>query len=166
MITQQYLSNMKCLNKNTPTTFFYKTENNQSGSTIVFNIWNDTGTQLVTDEIADGEISTQGVYEFDFTTPNSDVYLLVTGAVQGGIEPRPLTVKVGTPVIEKVFFAEKNLEASLTIPYNIFNFSGTSLQSGNLTNITNGFYSADVTSLAKPWVFEAEDIRLPDEPCS
>ena len=157
---------MRCVSKNDSIRIYYKADALSPSVSVVFNIWNDSATQLETNTPATTEISSEGVYYLNFTTPNSDVYLLIKGSLSDDSKATPSVFKVGSPSTEKVFYVDNEFVAGKTIPYVIYDSNPTTLSSGNLTNITNGFYSVDVTALTKPWFFEVNPLIEPDTPCS
>lgn len=157
---------MKCVAKNTAINIYYQANNLETGLDVVFNIWNDSGDVLAFQESANSEIDTCGVYYYDFTTPNEDAYLLVKCSISGGGYPQSYVIKVGSPAVEKTFYASNNFETGLSIPYEIFNSDNNVLDSGNLTEALQGFYYADVSAISKPWFFEVHPLILNDRACT
>ena len=129
---------------------YYKTNNLATGQTVIFNVWNENGQQLVTNQIGT-EIGSDGVYYIDYTPTISD-YLLIIGSNNGSL-PRPDVVKVGSPT-EKAWYVNNSFSENQTIPYEIYNSSGATIGSGSMINVTNGFYYIDVSGYSDPWFFE------------
>ena len=90
---------MRCIEKNISNNFYYKADDLTSGELVKFNIWNDIGDQLVVDELATSEISTQGVYYLTYEVPDYDGYLLVKGEITDGSGARGSVVKCGKSIL-------------------------------------------------------------------
>ena len=142
---------MKQVAQNSPLRLFYHTDGLETGQSVIFDIWNDSGIQLY-DDVAATEIGAEGVYYLDITSPASDLYLLVVGS-NNHFYPKAEVIKVGSPNL-KAFYVQGTFKAGLTIPYEIYNESDTVLASGNLTSIVSGFYSANTEGLVTPWFLE------------
>lgn len=156
---------MRCIDKNTQNNFYYKADDLNSGELVKFNIWNDSGGQLASDQLATSEINSQGVYYLAFNVPDYDGYLLVKGETTGGSGARGAVVKVGNPAQEKAFYIDKKFKSNLFLEYEVYDDVPTTLASGNMTPIIAGFYSADVTGLLKPWFFEIYPYVSNDQIC-
>ena len=147
---------IKLVNKNTVVRVYYKSDDLVSGKSVVFNIWDDTGTQLESNTPADGEIGSKGIYYLDITTPDKDIYLLAKASLEGQASPAPYVLRVGNPD-QKVFYVDPKYRTGIVQPYEIYTLSGSVLQSGNLVESNGGFYYADVSSIAsgEPLFFES-----------
>jgi len=135
--------------KNADYRIFYKEEALRVSEDIRFSIWNQSGNNLFDNVPATQEIFGSGVYYFDFTTPNTDSYLLILST--DGVQPKGTILQVGTPAIEQSFYLRGDLDSTQIITYEIYDESSTTLDSGTLTSVVNGFYSVNVTGLLKPW---------------
>jgi hypothetical protein len=142
---------MKIVEKNSTFNIFYSGKNRQTGLTVTFDIWDDSGN-IHGANIPGPEISTNGVYKAEFKVPNQNLYLLIIGT--DGTQKSPMVVQVGTPAIKKVFHTHRFFETGKTIPYGVYGANEAILQSGNLTEELQGFYSADVNSLTLPYYFK------------
>jgi hypothetical protein len=142
---------MKTIEKNSTFNIFYSEKNRQSGLSVTFDIWDDFGNAHGAN-VPSIEISTNGIYKLEFKVPNQNVYLLIIGT--DGTHRAPMVVQVGTPAIKKVFHVHRFFEIGKTIPYEIYGTNEAVLQSGNLTEELQGFYSADVNSLTLPYYFK------------
>jgi len=151
---------IESVDKNTVVRIYYKSQNLQSGLSIEYNLWDEDGTALETGTAADGEIGNQGVYFLDFTTPNADLYVFGFAQQTNGLDPAPTVLAVGNPNPTRVFYVDSDYTEGRTIPYEIYDTDGTVYLSGNLTEHNNGFYSADVSSLAQntTFLFEADGL--------
>jgi hypothetical protein len=147
---------IKLVSQNTVVRIYYKSDNLASGDNVVFNIWDDTGTQLSSNTPADGEIGNKGIYYLDITTPNKDVYLLAKASLENKSSPAPYVLRVGNPD-QKVFYVDPKYRTGNVQPYEIYTLSGAILQSGNLFESNGGFYYADVSSIesGEPLFFES-----------
>ena len=141
---------MKIIEKNTTFNIFYSGKIRQSGLNVTFDIWDDSGN-VHGANIPGSEISSNGLYKVGFKVPNSNLYLLIIGT--DGTNRVPMVVQVGNPN-KKVFHVHKFLKTGQTIPYAVFGSNAAILQSGNLTEELQGFYSADVNSLTLPYYFK------------
>ena len=155
---------MRCTNTSTPINIYYKTDALASGQSVSFDVWDGSGTSIESGTPADAEVDTDGVYYLSIVTPASDAYLLIKGT--DGSKPQGTVIKVGVPPIEKGFHIDKDFTPNLTIPYDIWDDTGGSLASGNLTWVADGFYTTSVDGLATPWFFEVHPLSIKDQPCS
>lgn len=142
---------MKCVDLNQTLRLFYKADKVASGQNVLFNIWDDSGNSLVSNAVG-LEIGSEGVYYYEYTTPGTDLYLLVL-STNNGISPKPDILKVGNPS-EKVFYVQGGFKTGKLIGYEIYGDDGVTQQSGILTDIVSGFYSADSSGLTPPWFFQ------------
>ena len=156
---------MKCIEKNIQNNFYYKADDLNSGELVKFNIWNDSGNQLASDQLATSEINSQGVYYLTFNVPDYDGYLLVKGETTCGSGARGTVVKVGNPAQEKVFYIDKKFKSNIVLEYEVYDDVPIILASGDMTPIIAGFYSANVTGLLKPWFFEIYPYVSNDQIC-
>jgi hypothetical protein len=143
---------MKYVDLNSTFNIYYKTNNLASGETILFNVWNESGQQLITDQIGT-EIGTDGVYYITFSAPSVSTYLLIVGSNNGSY-PKPDVVKVGGPD-EKAWYVNQSFKNDQVIPYEIYDSTGATIGSGVMTDVVGGFYYADTSSYSDPWFFEA-----------
>lgn len=133
--------------KNNLIKIYYKTHKLQTGLPVVFTIITDNGVILENNTPATTEIGSNGLYYLDFTTPNQDTYLLVKSGLLGGLDEAPIVLRCGDPSEDKLFYVEKTFKTGQSIPYCIFDLSGTILQQGNLTERFFGFYSVNINNL-------------------
>ncbi len=136
---------IKLVNKSTVVRIYYKSDDLISDRNVIFNIWDDTGAQLESNTVADGEIGDKGIYYLDITTPDKDIYLLAKASVEGE-STAPYVMRVGNPD-QKVFYVDPKYRTRIVQPYEIYTLSGSVLQSGNLFESNGGFYFADVSSI-------------------
>lgn len=155
---------MRCVNKNELLRIFYAADDLTSGLAVTFSIWDDSGNSLYSNVSADAEVGTEGIYYYDLITPSSDLYLLIIGS-NSGVAPEAQIVKVGTPT-GKAFYVQGNFESGKIIGYEIYDSTDSILDSGNLTDIVAGFYSASTNGLAEPWFFEVFPYTMKNKPCS
>lgn len=156
---------MRCIEKNAQNNFYYKADDLNSGELVKFNIWNDSGAQLATDQLATSEINSQGVYYLTFNVPDYDGYLLVKGEITSGSGARGTVVKVGSPAQEKAFYIDKKFKSNLSLTYEVYDSVPTTLATGAMELIVSGFYYADVSGLVKPWFFEIYPYVSNDQIC-
>lgn len=134
------MSSIQTVAKNSTIRIYYKSHDLSSGLDIVFNVWDDLGTQLVTNQAATGEIGSRGLYYFDYLTPNSNTHLLVKASLPNSTFATPAVYKVGTPS-QRLYFVDPKFQTSQTWAYKIYDLSGSILKSGNLNELTSsGFY--------------------------
>lgn len=147
---------IKLVSKNTVVRIYYKSDDLVSGKNVIFNIWDDTGTQIETNTVADGEIGDKGIYYLDVITPNKDIYLLAKASLEDQSSPAPYVLRVGNPD-QKVFYVDPKYRTRIIHPYEIYTLSGSILQSGSLFESNGGFYFADVSTLesGEPLFFES-----------
>lgn len=148
---------------NTTIRLFYTAQGLATGQSVVFNLWDDDGTQVVTSAAADGEVLSEGLYYYDYTTPSSDTYVVGFGSLASGNSTAtigPFVLKVGNPTPQKMFYFD--ILATATPTYRVYDISGVDQQTGALTAIgSTGFYSADVTVTSKQqYFFEVADNNL------
>lgn len=146
---------MKTVEKNTTFNIFYSGKNRQSGLTVSFDIWDDSAG-VRGSSISATEIGSKGVYKASFTAPNENLYLLIKGT--DGSQSSAMVVQVGAPATRKAFHNPRFFETGQTISYAVYDESETILQSGNLTEITAGFYSADISALTVPFYFRVSPL--------
>lgn len=144
---------MNQVQKNNLIKIYYKTHKLQTGLPVVFTIINDNGVFLELNTPANTEIGTNGLYYLNFTTPNYDTYLLVKSGISGNIDEVPLVLRCGNPSENKLFYVEKRFQTGKTIPYNIFNITGTIIKQGNLNEDYLGFYHVNVDDLSNGTYF-------------
>ena len=126
--------------------FNYKSFNLTSKLDVRFDFYNESGTTLLLNAYGADEIDSKGVYRFDFATDDDDFYVLSIGYTADGKNKAPFMEKCGFPT-ETAFYTHKNFTTGLTLPYDIYDLDGASQQSGNLTEVTAGFYSVDISAL-------------------
>lgn len=153
---------MKCVDVSQTLRLFYKANQVASGQNVLFNIWDDSGNLLVSSAVGT-EIGTEGVYYYEYTTPATDLYLLIL-ASNAGNSPKPDILKVGTPS-EKVFYVQGGFKSGREIGYDIYGDDGVTQQTGLLTDIVAGFYSANATGLTEPWFFQVYPYVSVDQEC-
>ena len=153
---------MRCVSVDSNLRLFYKTNNLESGQNVIFNIWDQNGSIIKSNESAT-EIGTEGVYYYDFVTPILDCYLLIVGSNNGNFK-EPEIIKSGNPS-EKSFYVQGSLRSGKIIGYQIYDESNVILASGPLNDIVSGFYSADVTGLSEPWFFEVVPLVSINQAC-
>jgi hypothetical protein len=142
--------------KNETITIYYKDATLRSNRDVFFSAWDQNGTVIFTDQPADGEIPDSGVYHYDITTPNTDSYMLVLAT--DNEDPEGLTIKVGSPTIERGFYLRGDLKEEVQMLYEIYDTSSTILDEGTLNNVANGFYSTGPTqSLAEPFFLQINE---------
>lgn len=142
--------------KNTPFELFYRAKNLAAGKNVIFNIWDDTGSHLLVDEPAT-EITPNGVYYILYTSPNADTYICVKAEIDDGTNARSQIVKVGNPT-RQTFYSDTEFEDGKTFAYEIYDETPTTLQSGNLTDLGNGFYKTTASGLPSLWFFEVHPL--------
>ena len=141
---------MKCVDVNSPFKIFYKTNNLANDQNVVFNIWDDTGRELIVNEQG-VEIGDEGVYYIEYTHPDPG-YLVIIGS-NSGQYPQPDVVKVGSPSL-KAFYVNNAFQTGKRIIYEVYASNGNTIKSGFLQEVAGGFYYADVEGLAEPWFFQ------------
>ena len=144
---------MNSVGKSNLIKIYYKADDLETGLSIVYNIWDDQGNTLATNTPATAEVGTRGIYYLEFTTPSSDVYVFVKAGLSNNTKNVPIILRVGSPVVQKLFFVDPAFVASKVISYQIFDISVIVAASGNLTDENNGFYSTDVSSLSNGTYF-------------
>lgn len=130
----------------------FKSQNKESGLSILFDTWDGLGNQLRTDVPAT-EVDSKGVYFLDYELPIKDNYLLMIAKEDDGDYLTPAVKKIGNPSTDKIYYADRLLRTGLTIAYKAYDINDSILQSGNLTEVGSGFYNADVTSLVGIYYF-------------
>jgi hypothetical protein len=151
---------IQTLEKDTNVRLYYKSNNTASGLDVVFNLWDFDSNPILTNAPAAGEIGTKGLYHINFTTPNTDTYLVGTGEVLGGklSEKKPIVLKVGVPE-QQLFFVDAEYATGRTVPYQIYTIAGAVADSGNLSELVSGFYYTGVDALSEDltYLFEANN---------
>jgi len=134
---------------------YYNVRGLPSGEDVVVNIWDDVGTQLVSDqsltEIPPAEGETHGTYYFNFTAPAYDTYACILCHYSDQSHVASKVVKVGSP-IEKVFYCDLNLDAERQVEYVIYDYAGVESQSGIMYNLKNAFYVI-ISNVDPPYYF-------------
>lgn len=153
---------MKCVELNQNIRLFYKVNNLASGQNVLFSIWDDVATPLISSGVGT-EIGTEGVYYFEITTPSYPCYLLIL-ASRNGNSIKPEIIKVGSPS-EKVFYVQGGFKSGLSIGYEFYGDDDVTQDSGNLTDIVAGFYSASTSGLTEPWFFQVFPLVSVDQEC-
>ena len=142
--------------KNADYSVFYKEEALRTSEDIRFSIWNQSGNNLFLNQPATQGIINTGVYYFDFTTPSVDSYLLIL--CTDGVQPKGTILQVGTPAIEQSFYLRGDLDDTQTVTYEIYDTASTTLDSGTMSSVVSGFYSVNVSALAKPWFLRVVEL--------
>jgi len=143
---------MRQVNSNEAIKIYYKADDLASGSSVSFNVWDETASQLVAGR-SGSEIGTDGVYYMEQTSPSSAGYMLIIGT--DGTLPKAQVIQVGNPSAKKAFYVHGYFKENQELDYDVYDANGDSIVSGQMTNIIAGFYSADVQGLTPPWFFEA-----------
>lgn len=142
---------MRQVNNNETIKIYYKADDLASGLDVFFDIWDEAGTQLVSN-LASTEIGTDGVYYTEQTAPSSAGYLLIIGT--DGTLPKAQVIQVSNPSSKKAFYVHGYFKEDQELDYDVYDANGDSIVSGELTNIIAGFYSTSVAGLTPPWFFE------------
>lgn len=86
---------MKCASKSSDIKIYYQADDLATNQEVIFSVWDDTGTDLVSAFDASAEIDDCGIYYLDFATPNYDTYLLVKSGLKNGSHPKSFIIKSG-----------------------------------------------------------------------
>ena len=87
------------------------------------------------------------MYYYNITAPNENTYLLIYAT--DGEDSSVQVVRVGSPTA-RVWFWDGGISGGETIPYYGFNYA-SQFESGNMTDLSNGFYHVDSSSWIIPW---------------
>lgn len=156
------MSSVQNLAKNETLRVYYKASGLVSGLDVRFDFLRLSGSPIVLNNPADAEIPGRGIYYYDFTAPNEDIYVIGSAYVDDYIDLEPIIFKIGEPAQKCLFYyTEKNIVGQLT--YRIYNTNGTTVQEGNLEQIssTNFWYAVFETpsepSIDNNYFFEVDD---------
>jgi hypothetical protein len=139
---------IKSINKDANHRIFYKDALLRQNRHVTFTAWNEDGETVFSNESA-FNIFDSGSYYYNFTTPNIDSYLLIIGS--DGSDPQGISLKIGEPSNQLVFYLHSNLTEDLIINYEIYDENSNILDEDIMTNIAGGFYYINVNELAEPW---------------
>jgi|APSaa5957512535_1039671.scaffolds.fasta_scaffold145599_1 hypothetical protein len=155
---------MRCESTNSALRIFYAADNLITGLSVTFNIWNDSGVPLNSNQPALSEVGSEGIYYLDITTPSTDQHLLIIGS-NSGVAPKAEIVKIGSPN-SKAFYVHGSFTENITIGFDIYDSSNSIVSTGVLDEIVSGFYSTDTQGFSEPWFFEVFPLTSKNTPCS
>lgn len=131
---------------------YYKSNNltDLQMTSVIFNVWDWSGTQLITNEQAQYELvnpdtnASHGIYYISTISPATDTYLLCTTGAPDDVTGT--TIRCGEPNAQ-VFYYDVQKRVGLTLNYEIYDLGGSIQQSGILSEYFYGFYGVDISSL-------------------
>ncbi len=144
---------MNKININETFPIYYKTDDLLTNQSVIYDVWGDTGIAYTSNTPATGEIGIHGVYYLDFTSPAVNTYLLCKVGLANKTFQRSIIIQCGDPVVPKVFYVDERFRPGLSISYEIYDLIGGIVQSGDMIDAFNGFYSAGVSGLTNGTYF-------------
>ena len=154
--------------KNGVVRIYYKSDGLVPLLDVRFTLSKINGDPIVTNVPADGEVAGRGVYFYDLTTPNEDIYIVGRGYYlrDGQVtDPEPLVLKSGNASPQALFFYSER-EFPTSPSYRIYDILGDNVQDGNLASVSNTFFwytfftAAVVGAAESTFFFEVESELL------
>ena len=137
---------------------FYKHPTLVRGVDVRFSYWNENGLLLGLDLPATVEIPDTGMYYLEIIAPLYDTFLLFEGNTDGvfpvGENSSVEVVKVGNPITKAFYWDAEGAEGDISFEF--FDDVGDTIESGNMTNLGNAFYSIPTISIVTPWFLEVD----------
>jgi hypothetical protein len=150
------MSLIQNLSKNETIRIYYKSEDFVPGLDVRFDFYRLSGVAIAENQPADGEIPDRGVYYYDFTAPNEDIYIVGQAHAPDDEAQEPIVFKVGNPLSQTLFYYTEKDDDSIS--YRIYDSLGVNQQSGILTNVPNTFFRYTTFSSDEDnYFFEVDD---------
>lgn len=155
------MSSIRSLNKNESIRIFYRSSSSTLNLDVRFNFLRLSGVSIFGEQLADGEVPNKGIYYYDFTAPNEDVYLVGLSYIGNKIDVEPIVFKVGNPFPQALFYYTEK-EFSSPPSYRVYDTYGSEEQIGILASVPEtGFWYTNFTPRNSTsdsyYIFEVSD---------